>query len=96
MGAVHRANLDIFVAIVAVTLIVYIWLSSMIYVFRPWYEASRDDGRGGWIAYFVLLHVDVVMILWSYFAVALTSPGHPSAGYPGELIKVRCCTGRLG
>ena len=87
MGAAQH-NFDVIVAVVAVMLIVYIWLSSMIYIFRPWFVATKERYSGYWIAYFVVLHVDVVMIFWSYFSVTLTTPGLLSPAFPSQLIQV--------
>ncbi|PJF19899.1 Palmitoyltransferase [Paramicrosporidium saccamoebae] len=74
-------NWDIAISTVAVLLLVYVWASSHIYIFIPWAEMTWRKYKLGWVVYLGTINLLLVMSFWSFFAVALTSPGEVSREY---------------
>ena len=83
-------NWDVAVAVLAVVLIVYVWLSSLVYVLIPWLEQSGPEHWLAWSVYLGTVHLVAVMVLWSFLSAALTSPGELQAEYEGRMERVRC------
>lgn len=77
----REGNWDIAVAVIAILLIFYLWLSSLFYVFIPWTVLTWSENKVGWIVFFTILHIGLASSLWSFFMAAFTNPGSVPQSY---------------
>jgi palmitoyltransferase len=88
MKTVRRQTWDVAVSVLGVTIIVYLWISSHVYIFIPWAQHTWSQHRTGWIVYLMILNLFVFMTLWSFLMAALTNPGEVPSNYKSSVMNV--------
>ena len=80
-GSKRQLARDSLIAIFGVLLIVYLWTSTLLFIYQPWISITWSNYAPLWIVFLSLSSVLLLMILWSFFAAAFTNPGPVPPNY---------------